>query len=61
MKVGDLVKSTRYNNSLGIIVKEDDKCSSGGMQPSMYYVYWQRSSKIELAWVGGLTVINESR
>ena len=51
MKVGDLVKSTRLNNNLGIIVKEDDTRAPGEMRASMYYVCWQRSGKIELAFI----------
>ena len=63
MKVGDLVKSTRFNNSLGIIVKEDRGPHQKAREASisMYYVYWQRSGKIDLAWVGGLEVVSEGR
>ena len=59
MKVGDLVKSLRFNNSLGVIVGKDHR--SHGDTCSMYYVHWQRSGRIELAWIGGLNVISEGK
>ena len=60
MKVGDLVKSIRTSDGLGVILKPDDRASSP-MRATMYWVYWQGSGNCGWTWAGGLKVIAEGK
>ena len=60
MKVGDLVKSIRTSDGLGIILKEDDRKPAAQLLASMLYVYWSGPGICAWSWIGTLELINEN-